>query len=96
MLKQGKSMSSHSGVQDEVAARLAWTYPHAVAAASMAKQTVTEIKVQQDYFSSGNDDALLSGSERFQRLGTIGRNFATIRSVCNRTRNGASFIYAAS
>ncbi|WP_028977570.1 helicase-exonuclease AddAB subunit AddA [Sporolactobacillus terrae] len=69
LLKQGKSMSSHSGVQDEVADRLAWTYPHAAAAVSMAKQTVTEIKAQQDYFSSGNDDALLSGSERFSAIG---------------------------
>jgi ATP-dependent helicase/nuclease subunit A len=68
-LEHGKSVVTHSGVQDEVAARLQWNYPKSASTASMAKQTVTEIKAQQDYFSSGTDDRLLSDPDRFSSIG---------------------------
>ncbi|MCO7176006.1 helicase-exonuclease AddAB subunit AddA [Sporolactobacillus kofuensis] len=67
-IEQGKAVVSHSGLQDEVAARLEWTYPELVATTSMAKQTVTEIKAQQDYFSSGTDDQLLLDQNRFSSI----------------------------
>ncbi|MCL1631071.1 helicase-exonuclease AddAB subunit AddA [Sporolactobacillus sp. CPB3-1] len=69
-VKQGKPVTSHSGMQDEVVARLNWQYPYAPAAGSMAKQTVTELKVQQDYFSDGTDDRLLRDSERWHFIGS--------------------------
>lgn len=59
-LKQWKAVESHSGVQDEVRRRLAWSYPLRQATLFMAKQTVTEIKSQQDYFSQGQDDRLIA------------------------------------
>ncbi|MCO7126704.1 helicase-exonuclease AddAB subunit AddA [Sporolactobacillus shoreicorticis] len=68
-LEQGKAVVSHSGFQDEVAKRLEWVYPDLKATVSMAKQTVTEIKAQQDYFSDGTDDHLLSDPERFSPIG---------------------------
>lgn len=68
-LEHGKSVVTHSGVQDEVAMRLQWTYPESASTASMAKQTVTEIKAQQDYFSSGTDDRLLGDPDRFSSIG---------------------------
>lgn len=58
-IKQWKTVVSFSGYQDEVVRRLNWSYPFESAAYSMAKQTVTEIKVQQDYFSEGQDNRLL-------------------------------------
>ncbi|EST12890.1 helicase-exonuclease AddAB subunit AddA [Sporolactobacillus laevolacticus] len=67
-LEKGKSVVSHSGLQDEVAARLEWTYPEQAATASMAKQTVTEIKAQQDYFSAGTDDRLMVDQDRFSSI----------------------------
>ncbi|MCQ2009424.1 helicase-exonuclease AddAB subunit AddA [Sporolactobacillus sp. STSJ-5] len=68
-LHQGKAVVSHSGFQDEVAKRLEWSYPDFAATTSMAKQTVTEIKAQQDYFSDGTDDRLLSDPEHFSSIG---------------------------
>lgn len=56
-----RPVPSASGREDEVSRRLEWVYPWQQAATSMAKQTVTEIKSQQDYFSAGQDNRLLSG-----------------------------------
>ncbi|MBM7643940.1 ATP-dependent helicase/nuclease subunit A [Scopulibacillus daqui] len=44
----------------EINERLTWQYPYHKAASFMAKQTVTEIKRQQDYFNEGFDQAMLS------------------------------------
>lgn len=66
-VKQGQKVESHSDMRDEVERRLGWTYPQRGATVYMAKQTVTEIKSQQEYFSGGQDDRLLAG-----RLQTIG------------------------
>jgi helicase-exonuclease AddAB, AddA subunit, Firmicutes type len=66
-LKQWRAVVSHSGLQDEVRRRLEWRDPHRKAAHFMAKQTVTEIKSQQDYFSTGLDDRLMA-----DRLPAIG------------------------
>ncbi|MFT8317966.1 MAG: helicase-exonuclease AddAB subunit AddA [Sporolactobacillus sp.] len=69
-LKDWKAVASFSGLQDEVARRLNWSYPSAPSTLSMAKQTVTEIKAQQDYFSEGQDDrpldhqSLIIGGDR--------------------------------
>lgn len=66
-IRHWQTVASHSGIQDEVARRLTWRYPQAAATVYMAKQTVTEIKSQQDYFSTGQDDRLLS--RRSSRIG---------------------------
>ncbi|WP_010631337.1 helicase-exonuclease AddAB subunit AddA [Sporolactobacillus vineae] len=66
-MKQWRAVVSHSGMQDEIRRRLEWKDPHRRAAQYMAKQTVTEIKSQQDYFSEGLDDRLMT-----DRLPAIG------------------------
>ncbi|MFT8390606.1 MAG: helicase-exonuclease AddAB subunit AddA [Sporolactobacillus sp.] len=62
-LRAGKTVVSFSAYQDEVAQRLSWHYPFERATHLMAKQTVTEIKAHQDYFSEGRDDRLLPEQE---------------------------------
>lgn len=66
-VKQWQAVESHSDMFDEVERRLGWSYPQRGATAYMAKQTVTEIKSQQEYFSGGQDDRLLAS-----RLPAIG------------------------
>jgi ATP-dependent helicase/nuclease subunit A len=57
-LREWKAVTAHSGMQDEVRRRLEWGYPFQKATVYMAKQTVTELRAQQDYFSEGRDDRL--------------------------------------
>lgn len=68
-LREWRAVVSHSGLQDEIRRRLEWKDPHRRAARYMAKQTVTEIKSQQDYFSEGLDDRLMT-----DRLPAIGKD----------------------
>ncbi|RYL95628.1 helicase-exonuclease AddAB subunit AddA [Sporolactobacillus sp. THM7-4] len=66
-IRRWQAVESRSGLEDEIRRRLEWTYPRLDAALHMAKQTVTEIKSQQEYFSEGQDDRLLM--ERFPKIG---------------------------
>ncbi|MGV3488354.1 MAG: PD-(D/E)XK nuclease family protein, partial [Tuberibacillus sp.] len=45
--------------EEEAAEKLSWVYPHQAAATHMIKQTVTEIKRQQERFSEGYDESLV-------------------------------------
>lgn len=49
--------SSHRFIA-EVQRNLEWTYPYQQASRTMAKQTVTEIKQQQEYFNEGYSDTM--------------------------------------
>lgn len=51
-------------IEREVAKQLSWTYPHQEATQRMVKQTVTEIKRQQERFSEGFDDRLIKTFRR--------------------------------
>lgn len=85
-LKKQQPLGIRSALRDEVARRLEWRYPHSAAAKRMAKQTVTELKLQQEYFNGGQDDRLLTdavpeiGEERPRFLQT-GRLSATERGT---------------
>jgi len=49
---------------ERVAEHLAWRYAHQQATVYMAKQTVTEIKRQQEHFNEGYDEALIEQLRR--------------------------------
>ncbi|MDD9147308.1 helicase-exonuclease AddAB subunit AddA [Sporolactobacillus sp. CQH2019] len=66
-LRQWQKVEPHSDKDEEIGRRLGWTYPQRQATIYMAKQTVTEIRSQQEYFSEGQDDRLLA--DRFREIG---------------------------
>jgi len=53
-------VTDRSHWEKDVRRRLEWLYPYRQSTVSMAKQTVTEIKAQQEYFSEGHDDTLMA------------------------------------
>ncbi|TGA97130.1 helicase-exonuclease AddAB subunit AddA [Sporolactobacillus shoreae] len=86
-VKQWKAVASYSGNQDEVRRRLEWIYPYTQATLTMAKQTVTEIKAHQEYFSQGQDGRLLD--RQFSAIGGDRPNFLQ-RGELSPTERGTS------
>ncbi|WP_141603578.1 helicase-exonuclease AddAB subunit AddA [Terrilactibacillus laevilacticus] len=63
-VRQGESVSVSNEWKQAVEERLNWVYPYQHSEKAMAKQTVTEIKAQQTYFSEGAADHLLDPSDK--------------------------------
>lgn len=59
-IRRSQPVTVDSSWKKEARRRLEWLYPFRQSTVSMVKQTVTEIKAQQDYFSEGHDDRLIS------------------------------------
>ncbi|TCP29806.1 DNA helicase/exodeoxyribonuclease V subunit A [Scopulibacillus darangshiensis] len=58
-VKEWEAVTGSDRFKEQVEGRLNWTYPYEQATVSMAKQTVTEIKRQQEFFNEGYDDAMV-------------------------------------
>ncbi|WP_077614836.1 helicase-exonuclease AddAB subunit AddA [Caenibacillus caldisaponilyticus] len=63
-LRQWLPVEADERYEKIAAARLSWVYPHDEATRRMAKQTVTEIKRQQERFNEGYDDSLIRSFAR--------------------------------
>ncbi|MFC7391837.1 helicase-exonuclease AddAB subunit AddA [Scopulibacillus cellulosilyticus] len=58
-IKQWQPVQTNGEYIDKISRRLTWNYSYNKATSFMAKQTVTEIKRQQDYFNDGFDEAMI-------------------------------------
>ncbi|MCD7034892.1 helicase-exonuclease AddAB subunit AddA [Metabacillus sp. GX 13764] len=62
-LANGERVPAESSLSNKVAYQLQWTYPYAEAALRRSKQSVSELKRQQQYIDEYSDDALLKSKE---------------------------------
>ncbi|RYM06228.1 helicase-exonuclease AddAB subunit AddA [Sporolactobacillus sp. THM7-7] len=88
-LKDRRAVKVDSGMKEEVRRRLEWTYPALNATLYMAKQTVTEIKRQQEYFNEGLDDRMLAGPDRLPKIGGNRPRFLQRRTLSPAERGTA-------